>query len=52
VYCDGELIVWSKAAPPTEPKLEPRTKLGWLKRKRRMAERKANRDGVTESLTS
>jgi hypothetical protein len=33
-------------------RLEPRTKFGWLKRKRQMAERKANRDGVTESLTS
>jgi hypothetical protein len=51
VYCDGELIAQAKAAPPTEPKLEPRTKLGWLKRKRQQAERKANREGVTESLT-
>jgi hypothetical protein len=51
VYCDGELIAQAKAAPPTEPKLEPRTKLGWLKRKRQLAERKANREGVTFSLT-
>jgi hypothetical protein len=51
-YGDGELIAHAKAARPTEPKLEPRTKLGWLTRKRKLAERRANREGVTESLTS